>query len=99
MCERKNVLVYTTTMVIVATIRIVLNRMYTGTQLICKSCGSNRQHKCNGEVAIDFPGLHGLGKPIVWVFPQLLLCLDCGVADFQIRKEELRVLREHGQSK
>jgi hypothetical protein len=64
--------------------------------MACRSCGSDQQHQVNGEVAIRFPGLDGLDKPIVWVFPRLVLCLDCGVADFQIRDEDLSVLREHG---
>jgi hypothetical protein len=41
-----------------------------------------------------FPGLEGLDKPIVWVFTQLLVCLDCGTAQFAIPKAELSVLAE-----
>jgi hypothetical protein len=37
----------------------------------------------------------GLDKSGVWVFPQLLLCLDCGVADFQIGEKEIVALRGH----
>ena len=62
--------------------------------MACKSCGSDRQHKFNGEVAVHFPGLNGLDKPIVWVFPQLLVCLDCGVAQFAVPETELSVLAE-----
>jgi len=40
------------------------------------------------------PGLKGLERPIVWVFPKLLLCLDCGVTEFTVPKSETRVLRE-----
>jgi hypothetical protein len=62
--------------------------------MACAVCGSDRQRKFNGELAIHFPGLNGLDKPIVWVFPQLLVCLDCGVAQFAIPKAELSVLAE-----
>ena len=58
----------------------------------CKSCGSDGQQEFNGEIAIHFPGLGGLDKPIVWVFPKLLVCLKCGVAEFHIPKEELQEL-------
>jgi hypothetical protein len=33
------------------------------------------------ETAIHFPGLKGLAKPIEWVFPTLLVCLNCGTAE------------------
>jgi hypothetical protein len=65
----------------------------------CKSCQSDNQREFNGELAIHFPGLNGLTKPIVWVFPKLVVCLDCGVAEFSILETELRVIREGlGQS-
>jgi hypothetical protein len=58
----------------------------------CKSCLSEHQSNLNGEVAIHFPGLKGLEKPIVWVFPKLLVCLDCGVAEFSLPGRELGVI-------
>jgi hypothetical protein len=58
----------------------------------CKSCGSADQGKFNTEIAIHFPGLKGLSKPIVWVFPQLAVCLTCGTAECSIPEDELRVL-------
>ena len=58
----------------------------------CKSCLSEHQSKLNAEVAIHFPGLKGLDKPIVWVFPKLLVCLDCGVTEFSLPERELGVL-------
>jgi hypothetical protein len=58
----------------------------------CKSCQSQNQREFNGETAIHFLGLRGLEKPIVWVFPKLLVCLDCGFAEFVVPGRELRVL-------
>ena len=60
----------------------------------CKSCKSENQSNFNGEIAIHFPGLQGLDKPIVWVFPKLLVCLDCGFTEFAIPETELRQLAE-----
>jgi len=58
----------------------------------CKSCGSLNQSKFSGEVAIHFPGLKTIDKPIVWVFPELIVCLNCGTTEFTVPKSELRQL-------
>jgi len=60
----------------------------------CAQCGSDREREeeFTGEIAIHFPGLKGLEKPIVWVFPKVFVCLNCGAARFQVPQEELRVL-------
>ena len=61
----------------------------------CKSCQSENQRNLNGEIAIHFPGLSGLDKPIVWVFPKLLVCLDCGFTEFKVPKNELEQVVEN----
>ena len=58
----------------------------------CKSCKSTRQTNLNGEIGIHFPGLKGLSKPITWVFPTLVVCLDCGVTEFTVPEKELGIL-------
>ena len=60
----------------------------------CRGCKSNKQSRFGGEVAIHFPGLKGLNKPIVWVFPKLLVCLDCGLTEFTVPDSELRALAQ-----
>ena len=60
----------------------------------CQKCSSEIPSTFNGEVAIHFPGLKGLDKSIVWVFPKLLVCLNCGFTEFAISETELRVLRD-----
>jgi len=47
----------------------------------------------NGEIAIHFRGLEGLDTPIVWVFPKLAVCLDCGFTEFTVPERELQVLQ------
>jgi hypothetical protein len=59
----------------------------------CRSCQSANRSTFNGEIAIHFPGLEGLDRPIVWVFPTLLVCLNCGFTEFAIPETELCVLR------
>jgi hypothetical protein len=52
--------------------------------MVCKRCASDNQSSFNGEVAVHFPGLEGLDKPVVWVFPKLAVCLNCGVTEFTV---------------
>jgi len=58
----------------------------------CKSCGSANQSKFIGEIGIHFPGFKNIDKPIVWVFPEIVICLDCGTAEFAVPEAELRLL-------
>jgi hypothetical protein len=60
----------------------------------CKRCRSEHQSNFDAEVGIHFPGRKGLDKPLVFVFPKLVVCLDCGSTEFAIPETELRVLRE-----
>ncbi len=58
----------------------------------CKLCQSENRRHFGAEVAIHFPGLKGLDKPIVWVFPKVLVCMDCGFTEFAVPESELRQL-------
>jgi hypothetical protein len=62
--------------------------------MCCNSCQSDNVRTFTGESAIHLPGLKSLNMPIVWVFPKLRVCLDCGFAEFQIPEKELKVLEE-----
>jgi len=46
-------------------------------------------------MVIHFSGLKNLDKPGVWVFPKLLVCLDCGGSQFKIREMELAAVAEN----
>jgi hypothetical protein len=43
-------------------------------------------------MGIHFPELKDIDKPVVWVFPEVVVCLDCGTAEFAVPEEELRQL-------
>lgn len=58
----------------------------------CSRCSSESPKEFSGELAIHFTGLAGLNKPIVWVFPKLLVCLNCGFTEFTVPERELQVL-------
>jgi len=58
----------------------------------CKSCGSVNQGKFSAEMGIHFLGLKNIDKPVVWVFPKLVVCLDCGATEFVLPDAELCLL-------
>jgi predicted nucleic-acid-binding Zn-ribbon protein len=59
----------------------------------CKSCGSENLGKFTGEIAIHFSGLKNMNKPhIFFVFPELVVCLNCGFSEFAVPETELRLL-------
>ena len=43
-------------------------------------------------MAIHFPGLKNTDKSAVFVFPEIVVCLDCGAAKFTVPEAELRLL-------
>jgi hypothetical protein len=55
----------------------------------CPLCGSGNDAEFAAEMIIHFRGLENLDKPSVWVFPKLLVCLDCGSSYFTVPKSEL----------
>jgi len=61
--------------------------------MTCNHCASDLLKDFTAELAIHFPGLQGLDKPIVWVFPKVQVCFGCGVAQFVVPEAELEVLR------
>lgn len=63
--------------------------------MACKQCDSEKQREFGGEIAIHYRGLKGLDKPIVMLFPKLLVCLDCGFTEFSVPENDLRLLN-HG---
>ena len=60
----------------------------------CPSCHLDENQKTfTSEIALHFPGIGGLNKPIVWVFPKISVCLECGQARFMVPERELEFLR------
>lgn len=58
----------------------------------CKSCGSVHQREFIAEMGIRSPGMQNIDELSVWVFPELIVCLDCGNAEFSVPEAELRLL-------
>ena len=64
----------------------------------CSSCLSRNQAEFPAEINIHFPGSENLTKPTVWVFPKVLVCLDCGASGFTTPKNELARLARKDQA-
>ena len=60
--------------------------------MTCLQCASGNQKEFTAEVNLHFPGLKNLDKPSVFVFPKVLVCLDCGFSRFAILEPELTLL-------
>ena len=58
----------------------------------CLLCSSGNQREFTAEVNVHFTGLNNLDKPSVFVFPEVLVCLDCGFSHFATPKTELALL-------
>jgi hypothetical protein len=57
--------------------------------MACRSCGSETLTNFPAEISIHFPGIKNIDKPTIWVFPKLLVCMDCGFAELVIAENEL----------
>jgi hypothetical protein len=58
----------------------------------CLSCGSKKQAEFSAEMVIHFVGFKNLDKPGVWLFPAVLVCLDCGFLQSKVPAPELTSL-------
>jgi hypothetical protein len=50
------------------------------------------EHKFIAETGIRRPGMKNIERSVVWVFSELIVCLDCGTAQFVVPEAELRLL-------
>jgi hypothetical protein len=73
-------------LIVIAKKRPILNPRC---QLSCRACQSSRQRKLHSEVAIHPPFLLDTPLPHEMVFPELLICLDCGFTEFSIPASSL----------
>jgi hypothetical protein len=60
----------------------------------CLVCKSVNQAEFPTEMNIHLPGIDSRNKVGVWLFPKLLVCLDCGSTLLAIPKAELSQLDE-----
>ena len=60
--------------------------------MVCASCTSGNQAEFAAEIHVHFRDLKNLDRPGVFVFPKLLVCLDCGFSRFTTPETELALL-------
>jgi hypothetical protein len=65
-----------------------------GSAKVCKFCGSTNHSDYSAELLFHFPGRENLDKPGVLVFPDIVVCFNCGHATFSIPETELRQLAD-----
>ena len=58
----------------------------------CSLCALGHEAEFTAEMVIHFRGLKNVDKPGVWVFPKLLVCLECGWSRFSVPEKKLAVL-------
>lgn len=58
---------------------------------LCTSCRSDNLKDFDSEMALRFPGLPGLEKPIVWMFPKVALCFSCGLLQAVVALNQVSV--------
>jgi hypothetical protein len=62
----------------------------------CQSCASSRQMEFLGEICLHCPGgMESLDKPPLFIYPKVIVCLDCGLAQFTVPEAELSVIQEN----
>jgi hypothetical protein len=62
--------------------------------MLCVSCASSNQAKFPAEINIHFTGLKNIDRPSIFVFPNVVVCLDCGLSHFTIAETEWPYLSE-----
>lgn len=61
---------------------------------MCERCKSTNVRRLRAEICIHFLGLANLDTPGVFVFPELIVCLNCGESEFLVSEEDLRLIRQ-----
>jgi hypothetical protein len=57
--------------------------------MLCKTCSSSNLRNFPTEIAVH---LKVFGTPHVFVFPEILVCLNCGFTELVIEENQLKVL-------
>jgi len=58
----------------------------------CPSCRVGNPVEFRSEMILHFIGLKNVNNAGVWLFPTVLICLNCGVARFSVPEAKLASL-------
>jgi hypothetical protein len=62
--------------------------------MTCRLCDQTISVNSARSLNFHFPGDEGLDKPTVWIFPEVVVCLDCALAELTVPEAELRTLAQ-----
>lgn len=60
--------------------------------MACKKCGSEHQAEYGSEINVHSAAHNNLDQEAFLLFPQLLVCLNCGFTEFTLSESELPLL-------
>lgn len=66
--------------------------------MACRICGSGNEQEFTAEINIHFRGLKNIDNPSVLVFPNVLVCLSCGMSRFTVDESKLALLASSAQT-
>jgi len=61
----------------------------------CKRCNSQNQSTFGAELALHVPDLRDLNVGPILMFPEVLVCLQCGFAEFTVPENEIKLLSKN----
>ena len=62
---------------------------------MCKGCGSRKETKFQSEICVHLEdGLRQPDCPPVLAFPEITVCLNCGLAEFSVLASDLERMRQ-----
>ena len=65
--------------------------------MACTGCLSRNQVEMNTEINIHYSSVAYPGNPGIFVFPTVMICLDCGVSQFTVDEDELAQIVANSQ--
>lgn len=65
--------------------------------MACTGCLSSNQVEMHTEINIHYSSLAYPGNPGIFVFPTVMICLDCGVSQFTLKEEDLAQIAAHSR--
>ncbi len=61
----------------------------------CPSCASGNQSEFPFEMLVHFACLENLSKTGIFLFPKILVCMDCGFLQYRVPASQLSLLAEN----
>jgi hypothetical protein len=58
----------------------------------CPACWLDDHMEITAEMVLHLCGLKNIDRPAIYLFPKLLVCMDCGFARFTVPKAQLELL-------